>query len=191
MEVGPLARIMIAYAKGDADVKQLVDDTLKKLDLPITALHSALGRTAARALEAVLAAKWMREDMDELLNNIKNGNKITFDRTKWEPSSWPSGEAKGVGWVEAPRGALGHWIVIEDGKTKNYQAVVPTTWNASPRDNNGVIGAYEASLVGTPMVNEEQPLELLRVIHSFDPCLACAVHLTDLESNKQIDIRLG
>ena len=191
MEVGPLARIMIAYAKGDADVKQLVDDTLKKLDLPITALHSALGRTAARALEAVLAVKWMREDMDELLNNIKNGNKITFDRTKWEPSSWPSGEAKGVGWVEAPRGALGHWIVIEDGKTKNYQAVVPTTWNASPRDNNGVIGAYEASLVGTPMVNEEQPLELLRVIHSFDPCLACAVHLTDLESNKQIDIRLG
>lgn len=191
MEVGPLARIMVAYAKGDADVKQLVDDLLKKLNIPMSALHSALGRTAARALEAVLAAKWMREDMDELLNNIKNGNKVTFDRSKWEPSTWPKEEAKGVGWVEAPRGALGHWIVIENGKTKNYQAVVPTTWNASPRDNQGVIGAYESSLVGTPMVNEEQPLELLRVIHSFDPCLACAVHLTDLESNKQIDIRLG
>ena len=190
MEVGPLARVMIAYAKGDTDVKQLVDDVLKKLDLPITALHSALGRTAARALEAVLAAKWMREDFDELLSNIKNGNKVTFDRSKWEPSSWPN-KAQGVGWVEAPRGALGHWIVIEDGKTANYQAVVPTTWNASPRDNQGVIGAYEASLAGTPMVNEEQPLELLRVVHSFDPCLACAVHLTDLESQKQIEVRLG
>lgn len=190
MEVGPLARVMIAYAKGDTDVKQLVDDTLKKLDLPITALHSALGRTAARALEAVLAAKWLREDMDELLNNIKNGNKVTFDRSKWDPSSWKS-KTQGVGWVEAPRGALGHWIVIEDGKTANYQAVVPTTWNASPRDNAGVLGAYEASLAGTPMVNEEQPLELLRVIHSFDPCLACAVHLTDLESQKQIEVRLG
>jgi hydrogenase large subunit len=96
-----------------------------------------------------------------------------------------------VGWVEAPRGALGHWIDIKDGKTQNYQAVVPSTWNASPRDHKNKLGAYEAALKGTPMLDKEQPLEILRIIHSFDPCLACAVHLTDLETNKTTEIRLG
>jgi len=105
-------------------------------------------------------------------------------------STWPE-RAKGVGWMEAPRGALGHWIDIKDGKTHNYQAVVPSTWNASPRDHKNKIGAYEAALKGTPMLNKEQPLEIMRIIHSFDPCLACAVHLTDLETNKTTEIRIG
>lgn len=190
METGPLARMMVGYAAGDKEIKNLMDDTLKKLDLPITAMKSALGRTVARALETILLSNWIRHDMNELLHNVKNGNQVTFDRTKWEPSTWPK-KAKGVGWVEAPRGALGHWIDIENGKTKNYQAVVPSTWNASPRDHNNNLGAYEAALKGTPLLNKEQPLEILRIIHSFDPCLACAVHLTDLESNKTTEIRLG
>lgn len=190
METGPLARMMVGYAAGDKEIKSLMDDTLKKLGLPITAMKSALGRTVARALETILLSNWIRHDMDELLHNVKNGNQVTFDRTKWEPSTWPK-KAKGVGWVEAPRGALGHWIDIENGKTKNYQAVVPSTWNASPRDHHNNLGAYEAALKGTPMMNKEQPLEILRIIHSFDPCLACAVHLTDLESNKTTEIRLG
>ncbi|MEH7464146.1 nickel-dependent hydrogenase large subunit [Bacillus thuringiensis] len=190
METGSLARMMVGYAAGDKEIKSLMDDTLKKLDLPITAMKSALGRTVARALETILLSNWIRHDMNELLHNVKNGNQVTFDRTKWEPSTWPK-KAKGVGWVEAPRGALGHWIDIENGKTKNYQAVVPSTWNASPRDHNNNLGAYEAALKGTPLLNKEQPLEILRIIHSFDPCLACAVHLTDLESNKTTEIRLG
>ncbi|MGM9944813.1 MAG: nickel-dependent hydrogenase large subunit [Lysinibacillus sp.] len=189
VETGPLARILINYAAGDKAVKKIVDDTLAKLNIPLTALQSALGRTIARGLESVLIADWMREDMDQLLANIKNGNQITFNSAKWEPETWEK-NAKGVGWIEAPRGALGHWIVIEDGKTKEYQAVVPSTWNASPRDKDGNIGAYEASLIGTPMADKTQPLELIRIIHSFDPCLACAVHLTDLESNTQTEIRI-
>lgn len=190
METGPLARILIGYAAGKEEYKTLVDDTLAKLNIPLSALQSALGRTIARGMEGVLVVKWLREDMDQLLANIKNGNQITFNSAKWEPETWDS-SAKGVGWIEAPRGALGHWIVIEDGKTKDYQAVVPSTWNASPRDNNGNIGAYEASLKGTPVADKTQPLEIIRIIHSFDPCLACAVHLTDLESNTQTEIRIG
>lgn len=190
METGPLARMMVGYAAGNQEIVSLMDDTLKKLGLPITAMKSALGRTVARSLETILLSNWLRHDMDELLANIKNGNQVTFDSTKWEPETWPK-KTQGVGWVEAPRGALGHWIDIENGKTKNYQAVVPSTWNASPRDQNNNIGAYEAALKGTPMLNKEQPLEILRIIHSFDPCLACAVHLTDLESKKTTEIRLG
>jgi hydrogenase large subunit len=190
METGPLARMMVGYASGKDEIVNIVNDTLKKLNLPMSALQSALGRTVARGIESVLISGWLRNDMDDLLKNIKNGDQVTFDRTKWEPSTWPK-SAKGVGWMEAPRGALGHWIDIENGKTKNYQAVVPTTWNASPRDHKNNIGAYEAALKGTPMLNKEQPLEILRIIHSFDPCLACAVHLTDLETKNTTEIRLG
>lgn len=190
METGPLARIMVGYAAGKDEFVNLVDSTLQKLNLPMSALQSAIGRTVARGLETVLIANWLRNDMDELLKNIKNGDQITFDRTKWDPSTWPS-SAQGVGWAEAPRGALGHWIDIENGKTKNYQAVVPSTWNASPRDNNNLLGAYEAALKGAQLLNKEQPLEIMRIIHSFDPCLACAVHLTDLETKQTTKIRLG
>lgn len=190
METGPLARMMVGYASGKTDIVNIVDDTLKKLKLPLSALQSALGRTVARGLESVLISNWLRNDMDALLKNIKNGDQVTFDRSKWEPSTWPD-KAQGVGWVEAPRGALGHWIDIENGKTKNYQAVVPTTWNASPRDKGNKLGAYEAALKGTPLLDKKQPLEILRIVHSFDPCLACAVHLTDLEDQKTTEIRLG
>lgn len=189
METGPLARIMVGYASGREEYVQIVDDTLKKLGVPLEALQSALGRTVARGLESVLIAGWMRNDMDQLLENIKNGDQTTFDRTKWEPDTWPS-TAKGVGWMEAPRGALGHWVDIENQRVKNYQAVVPTTWNASPIDHNGNQGAYEAALQNTPIADPKLPLEILRIVHSFDPCLACAVHLTDLETQELTEIKL-
>src|SRR5210317_258717 len=176
MEVGPLSRFVIAYALGREDVKELVDSTLSELGLPLPALFSTLGRTAARGLECTWAAHKMRVVFDDMMANIKAGDVSTANMDMWEPSTWP-GDVKGVGMVEAPRGALGHWIHIKDRKIENYQAIVPSTWNASPRDPAGNIGAYEASLLGTPLVNAEQPLEILRTIHSFDPCLACASHV--------------
>ena len=178
MEVGPLARLLVAYAAGHDEVKAEIGAVLKTLDVPVAALYSTLGRTAARGIETRLIARWAQEFYGQLLTNIKNGDSRTFDSSHWEPSSWPA-EAKGVGMSEAPRGALAHWIVIKDRKIANYQLVVPTTWNASPRDSQGQMSSYEAALVGTPVANPEQPLELLRTIHSFDPCLACAVHLYD------------
>ncbi len=176
METGPLARMVIAYAAGDQRVKELVDGALKKLDLPLPALFSTLGRTAARGLEGLWAAEKLKEEIATLQTAIKSGNSSTANTDKWDPKTWPA-EAKGAGFCEAPRGALGHWIKIKDGKIDNYQCVVPTTWNASPRDPAGNIGAYEASLLDVPMVNPSKPLEILRVVHSFDPCLACATHV--------------
>jgi len=178
MEVGPLARMLVAYASGREEVKDLVGAVLKKLDVPVTALFSTLGRTAARGIETQLVAGWAKEFFGQLLTNIKNGETRTFESAKWEPSSWPK-EAKGVGLTEAPRGALAHWIVIKDQKIDNYQLVVPSTWNASPRDPKGQMSSYESALIGTPVADPEKPLEILRTIHSFDPCLACAVHLYD------------
>lgn len=178
MEVGPLARLLVAYGHGRDDVKEVITEALGKLNAPVTALFSTLGRTAARGLETRLVAHWMKEFYGMLLSNIKNGDTRTFNKEKWEPETWPT-EAKGVGLSEAPRGALAHWIVIKDKKIENYQLVVPSTWNASPRDMNGNQSAYEASLMETPMANADQPLEILRTIHSFDPCIACAVHLYD------------
>ncbi len=176
MEVGPLARYVIAYARGNEEIKAQVDGLLGALGLPLTALFSTLGRTAARGLECSWAAHKMRVVFDDMMANLKAGDTATSNMDLWEPSSWPK-DTKGVGLVEAPRGALGHWVHIKDSKIENYQAIVPTTWNASPRDPAGNIGAYEAALLGTPMVNAEQPLEILRTIHSFDPCLACATHV--------------
>ena len=176
MEVGPLSRFVIAYASGREDVKELVDSTLSELGLPLPALFSTLGRTAARGLECTWSAHKMREVFDDMMANIKAGDVSTANMDMWEPSTWPN-DVKGVGMVEAPRGALGHWIHIKNSKIENYQAIVPSTWNASPRDPAGNIGAYEASLLGTPLANAEQPLEILRTIHSFDPCLACASHV--------------
>ena len=178
MEVGPLSRMLVAYASGRQEVKDVVDDTLKQLGVPVTALFSTLGRTAARGLETKLIAGWAKEFYNQLLANIKNGDTRMFDRTKWDPEQWPA-EARGVGMSEAPRGALAHWIVIKNGQIDNYQLVVPSTWNASPRDAKGQMSAYEASLIGTPIANPDQPIEVLRTIHSFDPCIACAVHLHD------------
>ena len=176
MEVGPLARYVVAYARGDEEIKDQVDGLLHDLDLPLTAIFSTLGRTAARGLECSWAAHKMRYVFDNMMANLKTGDTATANMDNWEPHTWP-GEVKGVGHVEAPRGSLGHWVHIKDTKIENYQAVVPTTWNASPRDPAGNIGAYEAALLGTPMANAEQPLEILRTVHSFDPCLACSTHV--------------
>jgi hydrogenase large subunit len=183
MEVGPLARMLVGYAAGNDDIKNLVTDTLGALNAPPSVLFSTLGRTAARAIESTLAAKWGLEFYDQLLANIKAGDTRTFTKERWEPATWPK-EARGVGCSEAPRGALAHWLVIKDQKIANYQLVVPSTWNASPRDGKGQRSAYEASLIGTPVHDPHQPLEIIRTIHSFDPCLACAVHL--YEDQKEI-----
>jgi hydrogenase large subunit len=178
MEVGPLARLLVAYASGRKEVQDAVNGVLTALNVPVGALFSTLGRTAARGIETQLIAGWSLEFFQQLLANIKNGDTRMANRDLWEPETWPA-EAKGVGFTEAPRGALAHWIVIKDRKIDNYQLVVPSTWNASPRDPKGQMSAYEASLIGTPVNNPDQPLEILRTIHSFDPCIACAVHLYD------------
>ena len=188
MEVGPLARVLMLYANGHAQTKELVNMTLSKLELPVTALFSTLGRTAARTLETKIFADTMQGWLDQLIANIKHGDVKTFNEELWEPSSWPR-EAKGVGYTEAPRGALAHWVVIKDGKIDNYQAVVPSTWNAGPRDDKGQAGPYEAALVGHKLHDPKQPIEILRTIHSFDPCIACAVHVTDAEGEELIRVK--
>jgi hydrogenase large subunit len=176
VEVGPLSRYIIGYVQGKEEYKAPTDRLLRQLDLPLEALFSTLGRTAARALEASYCADLQRYFFDKLVTNIKNGDESTANVAKWDPSSWPN-EAKGVGFSEAPRGALGHWIVVKDGKIDNYQCVVPTTWNGSPRDQQGNIGAFEAALLNTPMERPDEPVEILRTRHSFDPCLACSTHV--------------
>lgn len=178
MEVGPLARALVAYASGSPRIRALVDGTLAELKLPAAALFSTLGRVAARALETVYLLDLMDQWLDELTANMGSGDLRVHDGSKWDPSTWPA-ESEGWGHHEAPRGALGHWVRIKDGKIANYQAVVPSTWNAGPRDVQGQPGPYEAALEGTPVEDPERPLEILRTIHSFDPCLACAVHVID------------
>jgi hydrogenase large subunit len=190
MEVGPLARVLMLYATGHEQTKELVGMTLKKLDLPVKALFSTLGRTAARTLETKIIADAMQGWYDSLIANIKAGETRTFNEVLWNPSSWPK-QAKGVGFMEAPRGGLAHWIVIEDEIIKNYQCVVPSTWNAGPRDANGQAGAYEAALADNhTLYDNKQPVEILRTIHSFDPCIACAVHLTDPDGEEIISVKV-
>ncbi len=176
MEVGPLARYVVGYAKGDKEITEQINFVLKLLDVPVTALFSTLGRTAARGLECQWAANKMAYFMDKLIANVKAGDTSTANVDKWDPKSWPA-EVKGVGFTEAPRGALAHWIKIKDTKIDNYQCVVPTTWNGSPRDNEGNIGAFEAALMNTKVERANEPVEILRTLHSFDPCLACSTHV--------------
>jgi len=190
MEVGPLARYVIGYVKGIPEFKEPTDMVLAKLGgVPVTALFSTLGRTAARGLECSWAAHKLKDEFNKLVANIKAGDTATANMDNFEPSTWAK-SARGHGFVEAPRGALCHWIDIEDQKIKNYQCVVPTTWNASPRDPAGKIGAYEAALLDTPMHDPELPLEILRTIHSFDPCLACATHVLDMEGNEVTSVKV-
>ena len=184
MEVGPLSRMLIGYAGGHAEIKQAVDYVLGELNAGPEVLFSTLGRTAARAVETLITVNKMSQWLDNLVANIKTGDYSIHNSEKWEPDTWPA-SARGYGWHEAPRGALGHWIVIDNKNIKNYQAVVPTTWNAGPRDPSGVRGQYEESLIGTPIADPERPLEILRTMHSFDPCLACAVHLYDEQGTLQ------
>jgi hydrogenase large subunit len=189
MEVGPLARYLVAYARGHEEVRAQVDGLLAALDLPVTALFSTLGRTAARGLECSFTAHKMREVFDDMMANLKTGDTATANMEKWEPGTWPT-DTKGVGFGEAPRGSLGHWVHVKNTKLENYQAIVPTTWNASPRDPKGNIGAYEAALLGTPMADPGQPLEILRTIHSFDPCLACASHVISPDGQELASVKI-
>jgi hydrogenase large subunit len=189
MEVGPLARMLVAYASGQPRAKQLVDSVLSTLGVGAEALFSTLGRTAARGLETVLVAEQLIPWLSELEAHIADGDLKVHNGDLWDPATWPK-DAKGWGHHEAPRGALGHWVHIVDQKVANYQCVVPSTWNGSPRDAAGQPGAYEASLIGTPVADPEQPVEILRTIHSFDPCMACAVHVVDARGRELTRIQL-
>jgi len=189
MEVGPLARYIVGYAQGHEYFTDQINRTLRTLDVPIDALFSTLGRTAARALEAEWAAEMQVYFFDKLIANIKAGDTATANVEKFDPQTWPT-EVKGVGFTEAPRGALAHWIRIKDTKIDNYQCVVPTTWNGSPRDNEGNIGAFEASLMNTKMERPEEPVEILRTLHSFDPCLACSTHVMGPDGEEMAEIKV-
>ena len=185
-----MARVLMLYAKGHEQTRELANMALKKLDLPLAALYSTLGRTAARTLETKIIADQMEGWLDALVTNIRNGDLKVHNDRLWDPSTWPR-EARGVGAMEAPRGALAHWVVIKDGKIDNYQAVVPSTWNAGPRDATGQSGAYEAALQDRhTLYDVKQPLEIQRTIHSFDPCIACAVHVVDPEGREMSSIEV-
>ena len=176
VEVGPLARIVVGYVSGDERTKKYAGNFLKRSGLPLTVLFSTVGRTAARAIETEMMGDVMMEWVDELAKNAASGDLSTWQEFDFDTVSTDS---KGRGMEEAPRGALGHWMRIKDGKVANFQAIVPSTWNAGPRGPNGEVGAYEASLIGTVVANPEEPLEIIRTVHSFDPCIACAVHVMD------------
>ncbi len=193
-EVGPLARYIIIYTKvkkglieptwAEKMVVDQIEAVSKVLNLtPEVWLPTMVGRTAVRGLEAQLYAYINKYYFDKLVKNIRNGDTAVANTVKWDPAAWPK-EAKGVGLHEAPRGALSHWVVIKDSKIVNYQAVVPTTWNACPRDSKAGYGAYEASMIDTKVKITDKPLEVLKVIRSFDPCLACATHLYDVEGKE-------
>jgi hydrogenase large subunit len=189
MEMGPLARVLMMYASGHAPTVALTNDSLGRLGLPFEALYSVMGRNLARALECQILTDALPGWQAQLQANITAGDVRTFNEKQWERSTWPS-HAQGVGCLEAPRGSLAHWIVIDDGLISNYQAVVPTTWNAGPRDAAGVAGPYEAALEGIHLADPKQPLEILRTVHSFDPCLACAVHLIDPNGDELLQVRV-
>ncbi len=187
MEVGPLSRMLVSYASAGSPgaektasprVKELVDAVLKKLGAPATALFSTLGRVAARGIETQVLAEKMETWVDELAANMGRRELRIHDSSKWEPTTWPK-DTSGAGFHEAPRGALGHWVHIVDGAIANYQCVVPSTWNAGPRDSLGRRGPYEEALIGTPVADPTKPVEILRTVHSFDPCMACGVHVLD------------
>lgn len=185
VQVGPPAQLFAAYAGGNPKVKKLVDDSCKAIGVGVGDLHSTMGRLGARAIRAHLMADYSLEYLDKLVENVGKGDKVYAN-----PTEIPKGEFRGVGFHEAPRGTLSHWIVIKDKKIKNYQAVVPSTWNASPRDDKGALGPYEASLVGNPVAQADKPLEVLRTIHSFDPCIACAVHTIDPDGKEITKVKV-
>lgn len=189
MEVGPLARVLVLYAGGDQTTRGLVDHALGRLDLPVSALFSTIGRVAARMLETKLIADEMSGMHDRLMSNIAGGDLETFNDILFDPATWPK-QARGVGMMEAPRGALAHWVTIEDRRIANYQAVVPSTWNAGPRDAAGREGPYEAALRGHQLYDATKPLEILRTVHSFDPCLACAVHVIDPHGEELVRVKV-
>ena len=189
MEVGSLARMLVASASGHPEVRRGIDALLSRLGGGPEALCSTMGRIATRALESQLLAAKLPGWLAELEGNLTSGELRIADLERWDPATWPA-ETRGAGLEEAPRGALGHWIVIRDQKIANYQMVVPSTWNGSPRDAAGQRGAWEAAIIGTPVADPAQPLEILRTVHSFDPCMACAVHVFDAHAARSVEIRV-
>jgi hydrogenase large subunit len=189
MEVGPLARVLVGYASGNQEFRSVVTDALGKLKWPTESLFSTMGRTLARGLETRLCARWLKAEYDKLMANISGGVTATAATARWDPATWPS-TAKGFGFTEAPRGACAHWISIASTKIANYQIVVPSTWNASPKDSQGKRGAYESALLNTPVARPDEPLEILRTVHSFDPCLACATHVMSADGRKLAEVKV-
>jgi hydrogenase large subunit len=189
-QVGPLANVLVGYAAGDERIKRWTDDalgrvaSLAKKPVTIDMLHSTMGRYLARAIRSAVLAELELRHWELLVNNI-----LSRDVATYNPPTFPRGEVEGVGVHEAPRGTLSHWVVLKDGIIKNYQAVVPTTWNASPRDKDGAVGPYEASLLDNPIADPEKPLEVLRTVHSFDPCMACACHVHDSQGRERAQVR--
>ena len=190
-QVGPLARVLAMVAANYEPAVKYVNQTLDtvsalaKTKVPVAALHSTIGRHAARAVSCAVQVDVLADQWQMLVDNIAKGDVKTFNKPVF-----PKGEISGVGFHEAPRGVLSHWVVIKDGKIANYQAVVPTTWNAAPRNENDAVGPYEASLLNTPVADPERPLEVLRTVHSFDPCLACAVHVLDDEQREVVKVKV-
>lgn len=178
VQVGPVSRVLVAYAQKEPSVVALLDEAMGKLGITLSQMNSTAGRTLARAIESVIVARELQVMFADFTSRIHSGDTTVFNPAKWEPASWPS-KARGVSFVEAPRGILSHWVDIADGAIQNYQCVVPTTWNASGRDPSGQMGAFEYSLAhggNHPLIDKNKPLEALRTIHSFDPCMSCAVH---------------
>ncbi len=190
VQVGPLANVLAMAAAGHAPTQRHLNRLLEIAGavagspIPVEALHSTIGRIAARAVRCAVLLESLQNQWQLLVNNIAKGDFATFNRPVF-----PKGEVRGFGYHEAPRGVLSHWTVIRDGKIENYQAVVPSTWNASPRDDGGALGPYEASLLDNPVADPEQPLEVLRTVHSFDPCIACAVHLVDTQKRTHVQVK--
>jgi len=189
MEVGPLARMLVAFASGHARVQELVKGALGKLGVGAEALFSTLGRVAARGIETQVLAEKIEDWVDALAQNMGRRELRIHDNAKWEPATWPR-DCSGAGFHEAPRGALGHWVHIRNGEIANYQCIVPSTWNAGPRDATGRRGPYEEALLGTPVADAAQPLEILRTVHSFDPCMACGVHVVDARRREVARVRV-
>ena len=190
MQVGPLAHVLCMFAAGHAPTKKYATaaldlvSTIAKTKVGIEALHSTIGRHAARAVRSAVLMDELVNQWNLLLANMGKGDLKTFNKPVF-----PKGEQQGVGFHEAPRGVLSHWVVIQDGKIKNYQCVVPSTWNAAPRNEKDAPGAYEACLVGNPIADPEKPLEVLRTVHSFDPCIACAIHVMDEEHTEIVKVK--
>ncbi|QLH40469.1 MAG: nickel-dependent hydrogenase large subunit [Defluviicoccus sp.] len=190
VQVGPLANVLAMYAAGHEPTKRhlgrllQIAGSLTDSDIPLAALHSTIGRHAARAVRCAVLFDTLDEQWSLLIANIGKGDYDTFNKP-----IFPKGEIRGFGCHEAPRGVLSHWAVIRDGKIANYQAVVPSTWNAGPRDEKGDMGPYEASLVGNPVADPEKPLEVIRTVHSFDPCLACAIHMVDGTGSEVVRVK--
>jgi hydrogenase large subunit len=189
-QVGPLANILAMAAAGHEPTNRHLAKLLAQAsavagtEIPLSAVHSTIGRIAARAVRCAVLHEELEKQWTLLMENIATGDTDTFNRPVF-----PKGEVAGVGFHEAPRGVLSHWVVIEDGKIANYQCVVPSTWNAGPRDDQDRPGPYEASLIDNPIADPELPLEVLRTVHSFDPCISCAIHMADPERRPIVQVR--